>query len=146
MQDAMRPLLRLRNRILPVGIATLLTIGLLLSGCAPKEATPPHTPITAPDEEGIAAVSPDQGTEDETSSRSTIVLPEPTTPKPRPSTPFVSNVQAKLFEDDFQDGTADGWMFELGWDVSLENGNYVLTGCGHSFARPDVSGWTDYTI
>ena len=41
-----------------------------------------------------------------------------------------------LFSDDFEDGTADDWELETGWGIELENGNHVLSGKGHSWARP----------
>ncbi|MCK4825755.1 hypothetical protein KA005_58950, partial [bacterium] len=65
---------------------------------------------------------------------------------PRPDTPFIRIEQGILFRDDFQDGNADGWIVEPGWKVSSERGNYFLTGCRHSFTRPNASGWSDYTI
>lgn len=51
-----------------------------------------------------------------------------------------------LFSDDFEDGTADDWELETGWRIELEGGNHVLSGKGHSWARPVRSeGWGTIT-
>ncbi|MBA7600330.1 Ycf48-like protein [subsurface metagenome] len=113
----------MHSRLLLIGLTGLLIAGLFLGGCGPKEIPP-------------------------TKEAETTILtqaPEKEAP-PRPGTPFVTTEEATLFEDDFDDGNADGWALEPGWDVSLGSNNYVLTGHGHSFARPDVVGWSDYTI
>lgn len=60
------------------------------------------------------------------------------------STTLSSNV---LFHDDFEDGVADGWSLEPGWQVEQEDGNYVLRGEGHYWARLRIGGnWTDYAF
>jgi len=105
------------SRILLIGIIILLLSGLLLSGCAP-EGTTPESPKP----------------------------PESASTSTHSDNPFVTEEEGLLFQDDFEDGNASGWGLDSGWDVSLENGNYVLSGSEHSFARPDVNGWTDYTI
>jgi len=74
-------------------------------------------------------------------------MPAPSPAPPRPEAPFVTGEEgALLFQDDFEDGRTDGWALAPGWDVGSEDGNYFLNGSGHSFARPDASGWNDYTI
>jgi len=52
----------------------------------------------------------------------------------------------ELFSDDFEDGTADDWELEAGWEIESENGNHILIGKGHSWARPIRSeGWGTIT-
>lgn len=52
-----------------------------------------------------------------------------------------------LFQDDFDDGSSDGWNLGTGWRLEKENNdNYVLTGEGHNWASPIVDGWKDYDI
>ena len=52
----------------------------------------------------------------------------------------------ELFSDDFEDGTADDWELETGWGIESENGNHVLIGKGHSWAKPIRSeGWGTIT-
>jgi photosystem II stability/assembly factor-like uncharacterized protein len=139
----------MHSRILIVGITILLLSGLLLSGCAPEGATP-----ESPDTSTIPSSELEAGGEKPDTS---VPLPQQPTPSPKPpeyastpphpDTPFVTEEEnVLLLQDDFEDGNASGWGLEPGWDVSLENGNYVLSGSEHSFARPDVNGWTDYTI
>jgi len=41
-----------------------------------------------------------------------------------------------LFQDDFEDGDAQGWDIGDGWDVIQDEENYVLAGNEHSFAKP----------
>ena len=52
------------------------------------------------------------------------------------------------FPEDFEDGNADGWGLGAGWRVTLEDGNYVLSGSSDrwSWAMPKVSGWFNYTL
>ncbi len=45
--------------------------------------------------------------------------------------------QTVLLQDGFDDGDADGWQLETGWQVEEDESNYVLSGSGHSFARVD---------
>jgi len=53
----------------------------------------------------------------------------------------------QVFFDDFQSGEADNWTLEEGWSVQEENGNYVLLGEGHTWARCSVGHeWTDYSF
>jgi len=62
-----------------------------------------------------------------------------------------------LFQDDFQDGIADGWQFwdEQGnfiagenspWSIIKEGNNYILRGSRHSWAVPNVQGWMNYSV
>ena len=51
-----------------------------------------------------------------------------------------------LFKDDFENGLADGWNLGPGWNVELDDGKYVLSGEGHSWAWPDIMGWVDCVI
>lgn len=62
-----------------------------------------------------------------------------------PPTPEATPVS---FSEDFEDGNADGWSLGPGWEVKLEDGNYVLSGSGDKWsqAKPNVSGWFNYTL
>ncbi|HDK27878.1 MAG TPA: hypothetical protein ENG48_12430 [Candidatus Atribacteria bacterium] len=60
--------------------------------------------------------------------------------------PFISKEIALLFQDNFEDGISENWELESGWEIKSEKDNYVLSGSGHRWACPHVSGWTDYTI
>ena len=60
--------------------------------------------------------------------------------------PFISKEIALLFQDNFEDGITENWGFEPGWEIKSEKDNHILSGSGHRWARPNVSGWTDYTI
>jgi photosystem II stability/assembly factor-like uncharacterized protein len=52
-----------------------------------------------------------------------------------------------FFEDDFEDGGADNWLLETGWNVELEKGNYVLSGVEHNWVRLTTGQqWTDYSF
>ena len=57
-----------------------------------------------------------------------------------------------LFQEDFEDGMADGWVLSPGWSVVLDNGNRVLCYSGfpefamRGSAYPEVSGWVNHTI
>ena len=58
----------------------------------------------------------------------------------------IASVEYPPFNDDFEDGNADGWELEPGWSVINDNGNYVLQGFGHKWARAGLESWTDYTF
>ncbi len=73
-------------------------------------------------------------------------LTEPVLAPPRPDTPFVTEVQALLLREDFENGLADGWALEEGWSVIKDDDNYVLSGKGHHLADPRFRNWTDYTV
>ncbi len=60
--------------------------------------------------------------------------------------PFISKEIALLFQDNFEDGISENWGLEPGWEIKSEKDNRILSGSGHRWAYPDVSGWTDYTI
>jgi photosystem II stability/assembly factor-like uncharacterized protein len=51
-----------------------------------------------------------------------------------------------LFEDDFEDGVADGWELQEGWSVVKLGGEYVLSGSDHYWAVPVVDGWANYEL
>jgi ABC-type multidrug transport system permease subunit len=63
-------------------------------------------------------------------------------------TPATPEATPAPFSEDFEDGNADGWSLDTGWEVKLEGGNYVLSGTGDrwSQAKPEVDGWFDYTL
>ncbi|MGA9351566.1 MAG: family 16 glycoside hydrolase [Anaerolineae bacterium] len=75
-----------------------------------------------------------------------IVGEPPPTPTPVPTPPPLPPDWIALFEDDFEDGFADGWNLWPGWNVELDDGNYVLSGEGHRWAEPYVDGWVDCVI
>ena len=60
--------------------------------------------------------------------------------------PFISKEIALLFQDNFEDEVVESWGLEPGWEIKSEEDNHILSGSGHRWARPNVSGWTDYTI
>jgi len=50
-----------------------------------------------------------------------------------------------LYQENFEDGSADCWSLETGWQVEQDGGNYVLSGTGHNWSTLLVgSNWTDY--
>jgi len=51
-----------------------------------------------------------------------------------------------LYDDNFDDGLEDGWSLGTGWNVELDNGEWVLSGEGHNWATPDVDGWVNCII
>jgi len=55
---------------------------------------------------------------------------------------FAQNI---AYQEDFEDGQAQGWTLEPGWQVIQDNGNYVLAGEGHNWARVDKS-YDDYRL
>jgi len=66
--------------------------------------------------------------------------------EPPPAPPPLPPDWMTLFEDDFEDGFADGWALWPGWNVELDDSNYVLSGEGHYWAEPHVDGWVDCVI
>jgi hypothetical protein len=52
------------------------------------------------------------------------------------------------FPEGFEDGEADGWNLGQGWEVALENNNYILSSASNDWSRAQakVSGWFDYTL
>ena len=58
----------------------------------------------------------------------------------------IIDIEWPPFEDDFEDGDADGWQLDEGWSVIQESGNYVLQGIGHQWARAGSESWGDYTF
>ncbi len=50
--------------------------------------------------------------------------------------------EAVLFEEDFEDGQAQGWELEPGWIVA----EGMLKGQGHSWARPLAGPWRDFRL
>ena len=60
---------------------------------------------------------------------------------------FWDSPATTFFEDDFEDGVADGWELEEGWGLVEEAGQgYVLSGSGHHWAVPVVDGWVDHEL
>ena len=51
-----------------------------------------------------------------------------------------------LYQENFDDGQAQGWALEPGWQVVQEEGEWVLSGQGHQWARPDVSYAGDFRV
>jgi len=52
------------------------------------------------------------------------------------------NQEILLFEEDFEDGQAQGWELESGWEVA----DGMLTGQGHNWAWPQAGPWQDFRI
>ncbi|MBI5954892.1 MAG: hypothetical protein HY865_24800 [Chloroflexi bacterium] len=49
--------------------------------------------------------------------------------------PGNARAQEYVYQEDFEDGEAQGWTLEPGWEVIQDEGNYVLSGQGHVWAR-----------
>jgi photosystem II stability/assembly factor-like uncharacterized protein len=58
----------------------------------------------------------------------------------------------QVFFDDFEDGASDGWELTIdepgaAWDIFDDNGNYVLRGRNHNWARlQNDEAWSDYSF
>jgi photosystem II stability/assembly factor-like uncharacterized protein len=68
-----------------------------------------------------------------------------------PSSPSASlgapSPQAVLYQEEFDGGRAAGWDLEPGWAcVQDSQGNWVLRGQGHSWARYRGDSWGDYSL
>jgi len=55
---------------------------------------------------------------------------------------WAQSPEAVLFEEDFEDGQAQGWELEPGWFVA----DGMLKGQGHTWARPRVGPWRDFRL
>ncbi|MDH4135180.1 MAG: hypothetical protein OEW09_00465 [Anaerolineae bacterium] len=51
-----------------------------------------------------------------------------------------------LYQEDFNDGQAQGWELEPGWRIIQDGDSWVLTGEGHQWARPGVSYGSDFRV
>ena len=52
-----------------------------------------------------------------------------------------------LFVDDFEDGNANDWQLNTGWEVELEGSNHVLSGSGYTSAILSTGhDWADYSF
>jgi len=50
-----------------------------------------------------------------------------------------------LFQDDFEDGDANDWQLNTGWEIELEGSNHVLSGAGYTSAILTTGHeWADY--
>jgi photosystem II stability/assembly factor-like uncharacterized protein len=64
----------------------------------------------------------------------------------------VVKVEYPPFNDDFNDGNADGWSSQSivpnvgGWSIVQENGNYALQGIDHAIIATGQETWSDYTF
>ncbi len=55
--------------------------------------------------------------------------------------------QEVLYSENFEAGTAESWELEQGWRVENDEGNFVLSGEGHHWARLQRGqDWADYTF
>jgi photosystem II stability/assembly factor-like uncharacterized protein len=54
--------------------------------------------------------------------------------------------QSTIYEEDFEDGRAQGWELEEGWQVILDGINHVLSGQGHHWARSNQAFEDDYRL
>jgi photosystem II stability/assembly factor-like uncharacterized protein len=61
--------------------------------------------------------------------------------------PLPDNVRAQeyAYQEDFEDGQAQDWTLDPGWQVIQEDGNYVLAGQGHTWAR-SAKFYDDYRL
>lgn len=64
------------------------------------------------------------------------------------SSAFAKNSSSQVFayQEDFEDGLAQGWTLEPGWEVQPDGDNYVLAGSGHVWARSNQSFTSDYSL
>ncbi len=68
------------------------------------------------------------------------------------SPPFTQTTQAQegwttLFQDDFEDGNANDWQLDAGWEVEREDSNHILSGSGHNWATLSTGhNWPDYSF
>ncbi len=53
--------------------------------------------------------------------------------------------QEYAYEENFEDGQAPDWTLEPGWQVIQEEGNFVLSGQGHTWARATIF-YDDYRL
>ena len=52
-----------------------------------------------------------------------------------------------LFADDFEDGDANDWQVNTGWEVEMEGSNHVLSGAGYTSAILTTGhDWADYSF
>jgi photosystem II stability/assembly factor-like uncharacterized protein len=56
------------------------------------------------------------------------------------------HAQEISYQEDFEDGQAQGWELEAGWQVILDGSNHVLAGQGHFWARSNQSFEDDYHL
>ena len=49
--------------------------------------------------------------------------------------PGNARAQEYVYQEDFEDGVAQDWTLDPGWQVIQDEGNYVLSGQGHTWAR-----------
>ncbi|MBU1055092.1 MAG: DUF1080 domain-containing protein [Proteobacteria bacterium] len=55
--------------------------------------------------------------------------------------------QEVLYTEDFESGATEGWELEPGWRMEQKEGNFVLNGEGHNWARLQRGqDWADYTF
>jgi photosystem II stability/assembly factor-like uncharacterized protein len=54
--------------------------------------------------------------------------------------------QNYAYQEDFEDGQAQGWSLETGWQVILDGVNHVLQGQGHAWARSNQMYDGDYQL
>jgi photosystem II stability/assembly factor-like uncharacterized protein len=62
--------------------------------------------------------------------------------------PLFSQATAEvlLYSEDFEDGEAQSWHLDSGWQVETDDGNYVLAGQGHQWAQYAGDAWGDYRV
>lgn len=131
-------------RVLTLGLTSLLILGLFLGSCAPSPTEP------SPGKEAVEA-PPAQEAEPATAATTPVT---PTLAPERPKTNWAQEREMVLFQDNFEDGEADGWAFAdaegrastSGWAIEEDNGGFVLSGEGHTWAGPDIQRCPDYVI
>jgi photosystem II stability/assembly factor-like uncharacterized protein len=57
-----------------------------------------------------------------------------------------THAQGSAYQEDFEDGQAQGWELAPGWEVTLDGPNHVLAGEGHVWARSNQSSQGDHRV
>ncbi|PWB55677.1 MAG: hypothetical protein C3F13_03095 [Anaerolineales bacterium] len=60
--------------------------------------------------------------------------------------PYLASAQSVAYQENFEDGQAQGWELESGWQVITDDANYVLAGQGHFWARSNQQFDDDYRL
>ena len=112
------------------------------NGTSTPSPTPvPPAPTLTPTPEPTATADPNPTSAP--SPAATRTLTHTATPSPAP-TPTPSG---PLYTEDFEDGLAQNWALETGWQVSREDGNTILLGRDHRWANfNEGSQWTNYAF
>jgi len=125
----------MHSRVLRVGIISLLTVGLFLSSCSQQEVAPAPSPAEPSTGETVIPVP----TTEELRSTPTLAAP------PMPA--WLHREQGILFQEDFEDGSAEGFFLEGAAYIEREGGTKVMSLSGtkkRAVANVYIHSWTDY--